>query len=264
MTLTVMMIIKHLNANLAQSSQVALKANPLAQIFVPTDIDDLNLSTRKNESNYEHSSLDVTPAVQEIRTPGCFVSTQTVFDDECDARVKGNNALLLEKYISDNFCENIDTDNVGVSQVLKQIRINKVNNVIIGHLNVNFFAKKLDDIKTIILGNVDIMIFSETRLDLTYPMAQLLIEGFGKPFRLDRNAFGGGLLIYVRSDISCKQLNEHMFSDKIKGIFIEINFRKSKWLLLATYHPLVKRTNFISIILGVPSIFILKSMIKFY
>ena len=60
---------------LAQSSQVALKANPLAQIFVPTDIDDLNLSTRKNESNYEHSSLDLTPAVQEIRTPGSFVST---------------------------------------------------------------------------------------------------------------------------------------------------------------------------------------------
>ena len=111
---------------LAQSSQVALKANPLAQIFVPTDITDLNLSTRKNESNYEHSLLDVTPAVQEIRTPGSFVSTQTVFDDECDARVKINNAFLLEKYNSDNFCENIDTDNVEVSQVLKQIRIDNV------------------------------------------------------------------------------------------------------------------------------------------
>ena len=77
---------------LAQSSQVALKVNPLAQIFVPTDITDLNLSTRKNESNYEHSLLDVTLAVQEIRTPGFFVSTRTVFDDECDARVKVNNA----------------------------------------------------------------------------------------------------------------------------------------------------------------------------
>ena len=166
-----MTIIKHLTDQLAQSSQVALKANPFAQIFVLTDIDDLNLSTRKNESNYEHSSLDVTPAAQEIRTPGSFVSTQTVFDDECDARVKGNNALLLEKYISDNFCENIDTDNVGVSQVLKQIRIDNVNNVIIGHLKVNFFAKKLDAIKTIILGNVDIMVFSDTKCWTSWSLA---------------------------------------------------------------------------------------------
>ena len=69
------------------------------------------------------------------------------------------------------------------------------------------------------------------------PMAQLLIDGFGKTFRLERNAFGGGLLVYVRSDIPCKQLNKHGFSNNIEGIFVEINFRKSKWLLLGTYHP---------------------------
>ena len=69
-------------------------------------------------------------------------------------------------------------------------------------------------------------------------MVQLLIDGFGKPFRQDRNSYGGGLLIYMRSDIPCKQINKHEFSDNIEGIFVEINFRKSKWLLLDTYHPL--------------------------
>ena len=73
-------------------------------------------------------------------------------------------------------------------------------------MNVNFFAAKLDAIKTIIPGNVDIVVFGETKLDASYPMAQLLIDGSGKPFRLDRNAFGGGSLIYVRSDIPCKQV----------------------------------------------------------
>ena len=82
-----------------------------------------------------------------------------------------------------------------VSQVLKQIRIGNVNNVIIGQLNVNLFAKKLDAIKIIILGNVDIVVFSETKLDLSNPMAQLLIEGFGKPFRLDRNAKYGQIFL---------------------------------------------------------------------
>ena len=78
-------------------------------------------------------------------------------------------------------------------------------------------------------------------------MAQLMIEGFGKPFRSDRSANGangGGLLIYVRSDIPCKQLKNHEFSDNIEGIFIEINFRKSKWLLLGTYHPPSQNDNF--------------------
>ena len=84
-----------------------------------------------------------------------------------------------------------------------------IDRVIIGHLNVNFFTKKLDAIKTIIPSNVDIMVFSETKLDSSYPIAQLLIEGFGKPFRLERNVFGGGILVYVRSDIPSKQVNKH-------------------------------------------------------
>ena len=88
------------------------------------------------------------------------------------------------------------------------------------------------------------MVFSETKIDSSYPEAQLLIEGFGKPFNLPRTAFGGGLLIYVRSDIPCKQVNNHEFSDKIEGIFIEINFRKSKWLLLGTYHPPSQNDNY--------------------
>ena len=35
----------------------------------------------------------------------------------------------------------------------------------------------------------------------------------------------------------CKQLSNHTFCEGIEGIFIEINFRKSKWLLFGTYHP---------------------------
>ena len=81
------------------------------------------------------------------------------------------------------------------------------------------------------------MIFSETKIDVSYPTAQLIMNGFSDPFRLDRNANGGGLLIYVRNDIPCKQINNHSCCDDIEGIFVEVNFRKSKWLLVGTYHP---------------------------
>ena len=47
---------------------------------------------------------------------------------------------------------------------------------------------KVDAFKSSIPCNVDIMVFGVTKLDDSYPMVQLLIEGFAKPFRLGRNA----------------------------------------------------------------------------
>ena len=165
-------------------------------------------------------------------------------EDNVSVTQNMDNTFIFEKYVSEGFVGKNIVNYNEVSHVLKQIRLRNVNRVIIGHLNVNFFAVKLDAIKTIIPGNVDIMIFGETKLDSSYPTAQLTIEGFKKPFRLDRNANGGGLLIYVRADIPCKQVNNHEFSDSIEGMFIEINFRSSKWLLFGTYHPPSQNDNF--------------------
>ena len=95
----------------------------------------------------------------------------------------------------------------------------------------------MDAIKSIIPGNVDIMIFSETKIDSSYPSTQFMIDGFSKPFRRDRNSNGGGLLIYVREDITSKLVAQHTLPDDIEAIFLEINFRKLKWLLCGTYHP---------------------------
>ena len=76
------------------------------------------------------------------------------------------------------------------------------------------------------------MIILETKLDDSYPTSQFFIDGFTMPFRRDRNRFGGGILIYVREDIPCKLL-----ADDIEGLFVELNFRKSRLLLVGTYHP---------------------------
>ena len=57
------------------------------------------------------------------------------------------------------------------------------------------------------------------------------------PYRLHRNRSGGGIIIYVREDIPTKILAKHNFPEDIEGIFLEINFRKSKWLWCAIYHP---------------------------
>lgn len=203
--------------------------NPLAADFIPTSLhfetnrnvlsitgdDDDTICLEFDDNVCDNSVLNVTPNAHDITTP---VTSEIDTGENCanDSIVCNDNGegtknitLLSEIYISEEFVDKRDVDHHEVSQVLRQLRIRNVNRVIIGHLNVNFFAIKLDAIKTIIPGNVDIMVFGETRLDDSYPTAQLLIDGFCKPFRLDRNSYGGGLLIYVRSDIPCKQINKH-------------------------------------------------------
>ena len=65
------------------------------------------------------------------------------------------------------------------------------------------------------------------------PTAQFQIEGY-TTYRLDRNANGGGILLYIREDIPSTLLN---FDMSIESFFIEINIRKKKWLLVGTYNP---------------------------
>ena len=57
------------------------------------------------------------------------------------------------------------------------------------------------------------------------------------PYRLDRNRNGGEIIIFIRDYIPSRVLTKHVFPDDIKGLFIELNFRKAKWLLFGTYHP---------------------------
>ena len=54
---------------------------------------------------------------------------------------------------------------------------------------------------------------------------------------LDRCANGGGILLYVRGDISSCLLTEHKLQNNTECLFIEINIRKKKWLFCCSYNP---------------------------
>ena len=129
---------------------------------------------------------------------------------------------------------------------LKNIRIKNIGKIIIATLNVNSLSQHIDTLKVIIPGNIDILVLTETKLDDSFPTSQFLIDGFSEPYRLDRNHMGGGVAIYTREDIPSKLLTKHSFPNDtyrkdnykgpIEGMFVEINLRKTKWLLLGTYH----------------------------
>ena len=59
-----------------------------------------------------------------------------------------------------------------------------------------------------------------------------------KPFRSDRCSNGGGLVLFVRDDISSRQLTEHKTPTPTNAecIFVEISLRKKNWLLCCFYN----------------------------
>ena len=79
-----------------------------------------------------------------------------------------------------------------------------VNELILGHLNINSIPNKFEVLKFMIDNNIDIFLISETKLDDSFPSAQFLIKGFSALYRFDRNSKGVGLLFYIREDIPSK------------------------------------------------------------
>ena len=103
-------------------------------------------------------------------------------------------------------------------------------------MNINTLENKFEALKLIVKDKLDILVLVETKLDDSFPENQFIIEGYKKPYRIDRNCHGGGVAIYVRKDIPSIKLNKHNFSKNIEALFIEINLRKSTLLLAGVYH----------------------------
>ena len=93
----------------------------------------------------------------------------------------------FQQHLSDSFIFKDDAVHHDVSQILKKMRTKNLHNVIVGLLNVNSIASEFDAIKSIIPGSIGVVIVCETKLDDSYPTAQFVIEGFKKPFGLDRD-----------------------------------------------------------------------------
>ena len=122
--------------------------------------------------------------------------------------------------------------------ILNSLKIKNNERIIVGHLNINHLEKKFEPLVSLVKDRLDIFLLSETKIDSSYPPGQFVIEGYGNPFRRDRNKFGGGLLLYVRDDIPCKLIKlQYDLPSDIECLFIEINLRNKKYLLVGGYNP---------------------------
>ena len=137
-------------------------------------------------------------------------------------------------FIRSGYFVNVKTQvNLDPYSNMENIRSKNPNRLIIAQLNISSLRYKFDSLVEILHTNVDILLISETKIDSSFPTAQFKIEGY-TTFRLDRNSNVGGILLYVREDIPSTLLNTELL---IEGLYIEINIRKKKWLLVCTYNP---------------------------
>ena len=91
----------------------------------------------------------------------------------------------------------------------------------------------------------DIFAINESKIDSSIPDSEINIPSY-KSIRKDRNRNGGGVVIYVREQISFRDRND-LVSDKLEMICIEIEHPHSKPFLLSTwYRPPNSELNIIN------------------
>ena len=72
------------------------------------------------------------------------------------------------------------------------------------------------------LDPIDILMISETKLDDTFLHALCHLKDFSSPYRLDRNYRDGGILVYVKHNISSNFVKLDQKFKHFQGFFIEL------------------------------------------
>ena len=117
------------------------------------------------------------------------------------------------------------------------LRMKKLSNPLIGYLNINSLRNKIIDVREIFSKfSPDYFVFSETKLDDSFPISQFNIEGYEIRTRKDRDKNGGGLIEYVKKGVICKQMN-HLCSMNNEIICSQLTIRNKKWIIVSAYRP---------------------------
>ena len=166
------------------------------------------------------------------------VLSRTELDSDCDnfnSFVINDTPFLCADQPNDPFSLADDTP----YYTLKVLRAKNLNKIIISHININSIRNKFDILTDLVIGKIDILLVSETKIDGTFPSAQFGITGYSAPYRLDRTEFGGGQLLYLREDIPSKSIHipSVINTTNFECLFVEINLYKTKWLICGTYSP---------------------------
>ena len=101
-----------------------------------------------------------------------------------------------------------------------------------GYLNINSIRNKIHDLRLIIHDvPIDYFVISETKLDNSFPNAQLIINNYEIRASRDRDKHGVGLIEFVKKGVICKRKYESL---NIEVIFLISN---KNCVIFSIYRP---------------------------
>ena len=211
--------------NLSHTAAI-FQLNPCSKEFIPmqrvVSMPRNGIALSINEVVYSSTECILNPSVKE------FIPMLLPFSEK-----SGINAPKTHETYTESINQ---SDDCSAYSILKNLRLSNPKRIIIGHLNINSIRKKIEMLSDLVKQKVDILLITETKIDNSFSSALFSIPGFSSPFRLNRSIHGGGIILYVRSDIPCRLL-KCTFCEEIECLLIEINVSKKKWLIYGSYNP---------------------------
>lgn len=135
----------------------------------------------------------------------------------------------------------------GIEELTSYRKYKTKNRFVCAYINLNSVRNKLEHLHDLVGPLVDFLCIAETKIDKSFPDPQFYLEGFHKPFRLDKTGTSGGLLCYVRSDIPRRKAKcAIQLPSDIQLIPVELNLRKEKWLLISIYRPQDQKLGYLT------------------
>ena len=211
--------------NSGNSKQIQVcKLNPDAQCFDYRSVSQISLNSNVEsmKSTCQTGESFILPDTSYLIAEKSYVSN--MIETVSGARKQVENNVAIEN----------ENDPKTKLQTLKS---KNTDRPVIAHLNINSIEPKFEPLVSLIKDNVDLLMISETKVDGTFPADQFKIEGYSRPIRIDRNCHGGGLMIFTRDDLPCRELNSHKLPSEVECTFLEIRIRNSKWLVVGGYNP---------------------------
>ena len=164
----------------------------------------------------------------------------------CESATTSNNRNKVDKSHSDD-CDSGSTDSLTsdsrangkftVCEHLRKMKLKKMNDITIAQININSLRNKFSFLCEAVSGNIDVLLVTETKLGSSFPNAQFHMHGYTTSNSLYRNENGGRLILYVREHIPPRKIDNVDFDTGLEAMFIEINIRRTKWLISCPYNP---------------------------
>ena len=111
------------------------------------------------------------------------------------------------------------------------------------HLNINSILSKIDELRVIAKkSRASVIRITESKLDKTILDEEINIDSY-ELVRSDRNRHGGGVVCYIRNDISFSVRGD--FSSEIENIFLDIFLPKTKLILIGILYRQPVQSGFL-------------------